>query len=60
MPAWSGLGAALLYNYHRHRTGRSTICGVTRRVLPWPAVAAGWGVLTYVMLRHLRNGYPLH
>ena len=55
---WLGLLATLGWNYARHRRGRSTMCSVTRRALPFPAVALGWGVLTGWLLRHLHGGYP--
>lgn len=59
MPAWAALLGTLGYNYRRHKAGRSTICGVSRRLLPWPAMVAAWCAFSYVMLRHLRRGYPI-
>lgn len=55
---WLGMAATLGWNYAQHRAGRSTMCGLTRRVLPpWGAVivvAGGAGIL----LKHLLDGYP--
>jgi hypothetical protein len=56
---WLGIAFSLGWNYANHRHHRSTICGVTRRLLPWPAMVAAWGGFTWVMLRHLKRGYPL-
>jgi hypothetical protein len=54
---WLGLGATLAWNLHRHRRGKSTICSITRRVLPKPRFLLGWGVFSWVMIRHILNGY---
>jgi len=55
---WLGLAGTLAWNYRRHRRGRSTLCSVTRGHLSPAAFIAGWGALTYVMVRHILDGYP--
>lgn len=52
-----GLGATLAWNYRRHLRGKSTICGATRQHLSPVAFVGAWGALTYVMVRHILDGY---
>lgn len=54
---WLGLAATLGWNYSRHVRGKSTICGVTRANLSPAAFITAWGALTYVMVRHILDGY---
>ena len=54
---WLGLAATLGWNYHRHRHGKSTICSATRSRLTAPRFIGAWGVFTYVMVRHILDGY---
>lgn len=54
---WVGIVLTIGWNLSRHRRGQSTICGVTREILPPPAFIAAWTALTYVMVRHILDGY---
>jgi hypothetical protein len=59
MPVWGALVGTLLFNYARHRGGRSTLCSVTRsqlRVHRTPgrlAVVLGWSALTGWLIPHI-------
>lgn len=46
------LTAALGLNLYNDLRGRDTICGTTRRYVPWPWFIAGWGLLTAWLLPH--------
>jgi hypothetical protein len=54
---WLGLGATLAWNYARHRQGKSTICGLTRRLLTPQEFVLGFGLFVYTMVRHILDGY---
>jgi hypothetical protein len=59
MPVWGALVGTLVFNYSRHRGGRSTLCSVTRsrlRVHRTPgrlAVVLGWSALTGWLIPHI-------
>lgn len=52
MPALLTLIAALITNYVRHKTGRSTICSTCRKRLGPKAFVAGWLALTAWFIPH--------
>jgi hypothetical protein len=54
---WLGLAATLGWNYRRHKQGRSTICSATRQRLSPATFIGAWGVFTYVIVKHLLDGY---
>lgn len=52
MPALLLLASALGLNYHRHRTGRSTICSTCRKRIGPRGFLVGWAVLTSWLAPH--------
>lgn len=46
------LTVALGLNLYNDRRGGPTMCGTTRRYVPWPWFVAGWAGLTGWLLPH--------
>lgn len=46
------MAATLSLNLYNDRHGKPTMCGTTRRVVPWPLFCLFWAALTRWMLPH--------